>query len=138
VRCRPDPAKKLLSQNFTVVKQRYPFENDSNYQKSSNGGLHNYRSVSQNLKSVSRSELSVFERILCCLSNEEFESWMRVFHLYTEGVLCQDELFLLSEEILTAEKVPEELILGFKVLVNNREVGRKINSVLCKATSELE
>jgi|JI10StandDraft_1071094.scaffolds.fasta_scaffold761289_2 paired amphipathic helix protein Sin3a len=55
-----------------------------------------------------------------------------------EGVLCQDELFLLSEDIFTPEKVPEDLIMAFKVLVKNRDVGRKINSVLCKATSELE
>jgi histone deacetylase complex regulatory component SIN3 len=94
--------------------------------------------VVQNIKSVPRSEFSVFERIFSCLSTEEFENWMRIFHLYMEGVICQDELFLLSEDICTSEKVPEELIMAFKVLVKNRDVGRKINSVLCKATSELE
>ena len=85
-----------------------------------------------------RSEFSVFEKVFSYLQPEEFDHWMKIFHLYMEGVICQDELFLLSEDILTADKVPDDLVLAFKMLVKNRDVGRKINSVLCKATSELE
>jgi len=56
-----------------------------------------------------------------------------------EGVICQEELFLLSEDILTSDnRVCEDLFINFKSLVKNRDVGRRMNSVLCKATSELE
>lgn len=85
-----------------------------------------------------RSEFSVFERIFNQLPPEDFEVWIKVFHLYMEGVICQEELFVLSDDILTPNRVPEEFYYAFKQLVKNRDVGRRMGSVLCKATSELE
>jgi len=121
-----------------LPRQRYAYENDSNYQKT-NGGLLNYPGVAQNIKSVPRSEFSVFEKIFSCIPVEDFEAWIKVFHLYMEGVICQDELFLLSEDILTSsDLVNDELFTNFKNLIKNRDVGRRMNSVLCKATSELD
>ena len=85
-----------------------------------------------------RSEFTVFEKIFNCLPVEEFEIWIKLFQLYLEGVICQEELFLLSEDIFPPQKVPEELFLQFKALVKNRDVSRRMNSLLCKATSDLD
>lgn len=81
-------AKAFVQQPSAVSKSRYTYENESSYQRSQNGGLLNYKGVAQNIKSVPRSEFSVFEKTFNCLQPEEFDNWMKIFHLYMEGVIC--------------------------------------------------
>jgi paired amphipathic helix protein Sin3a len=86
---------------------------------------------------VPRSEFGIFERVFNQLNEEEFNNLMKLFYLYIEGIICQDELFLLAEDIFFS-KVTDETRLYFQTLIKNRDVNRRMNSILCKATSELE
>lgn len=82
-------SKRQAPPSSTVAKSRYAgYENESNYGRSTHAGLLSYKGVAQNIKSVPRSEFSVFEKVFNCLQPEEFDHWMKIFHLYMEGVIC--------------------------------------------------
>lgn len=61
---------------------------------------------------------------------------MKVFGLYVEGVICQEELIDLVKDFFQGER--NELFIQFQMLVKNRDQNRRQQSILCKATSELE
>lgn len=72
------------------------------------------------MKSLSKSELQVFDHLKQYFNNEEvFEEVLKVFHLFTECVIGADELLLLVEKFFDPD--PEDIFERFKIIILSRE-----------------
>lgn len=82
------------------------------------------------MKSLSKSELQVFEIIKQFLSTQEaYEEVLKAFCLYTECIIGADELLILVEKFF--ENDPDDIFERFKMIVLSRENSRRKSSWFC-------